>query len=197
MENTKGVWLWERLACVRMAIVPEELRTDRLVLSRWRATDAIELRGLFDRCDAHLRPWIPFMQDEPQPLEGTREKLLEIGAVFDAGEHFRFSVREQATGALVGETMLLRRGGPGALEAGYWLDERHCGQGYASESTAALLPLAFDVLEAERVLVRCDERNVPSLRVAERLGGVAVDTEQLEENGQTVVLRVFQITPTR
>jgi len=180
-----------------MANVPEEVRTDRLVLSRWQAADATELRALLDRCDAHLRPWIPFMKDEPQPLADTRKKLVEIGAAFDAGEHFRFSLREQASGALVGETMLLRRGGPGALEAGYWLDERHCGKGYASESTAALIPLAFGPLAAERILVCCDERNLASVRVAERLGGVAVDTEQLEENGQTVVLRVFQILPSR
>ncbi|MFN3241330.1 MAG: GNAT family N-acetyltransferase [Planctomycetota bacterium] len=180
-----------------MANVPEEVRTDRLVLSRWRAADATELRALLDRCDAHLRPWIPFMQDEPRSLEGTREKLIEIGASFDAGEHFRFALRERATEALVGETMLIGRGGPGAIEAGYWLDQRHCGKGYASEATAALLPLAFETLARQRVLVRCDVRNEPSLRVAARLGGVAIDTEQLEENGETVVLRVFQITPTR
>ena len=180
-----------------MPSIPDEVRTDRLRLTCWQPHDATELRELLDRCDGHLRPWIPFMRDEPRSLAGTRAQLEQIAASFAAGEHFRFAIRELAGGALIGETMLIRRGAPGTIEAGYWLDERRCGHGFATEATAALLPLAFDTLGVTGVTLRCDERNTASVRVAERLGGRQIDTEQLEENGESVRLRVFLVSPPR
>ena len=121
-----------------MAPAPNELRTANLLLSCWQERDAEELRATLDRCDAHLRPWIPFMQHEPRSLEQTREGLVASRESFANGEHHRYAIRELASGALVGETMLLLRGGPDTLEAGYWIDEQHCGKGYASEATQAL-----------------------------------------------------------
>ena len=44
------------------------VHTDRLVLRCWSPEDAPALRRALDACDAHLRPMIPFMKDEPQIL---------------------------------------------------------------------------------------------------------------------------------
>lgn len=180
-----------------MTRLPEELRPARLHLSCWRPEDAPELRALLDHNDAHLRPWIPFMRDEPRPLAKTRDKLVEAREAFARGEHFRFAVRRATDGPIVGEAMLIGRGGPDTLEAGYWLDASCTGRGYATEATAALLPFAFERVDVARVLVRCDVRNAASLRVAARLGGVPIDHETLEENGETVTLRVFLVSPPR
>ena len=175
-----------------MATAPEQIRTEHLSLSCWQQADAEELRATLDRCDAHLRPWIPFMKHEPRTLEQTRQGLVANRESFAKGEHHRFAIRELASKALVGETMLLLRGGPNTLEAGYWLDQQYCGKGYASEATAALLPIAFETLGAERVILRCDQRNVASVRVAERLDGICCDIEKIEENGEAVTLLVFE-----
>ena len=47
-----------------MPSLPDRLQTRRLVLERWRPAQAAVLRALIDENDAHLRPWIPFMQRE-------------------------------------------------------------------------------------------------------------------------------------
>lgn len=175
--------------------VPEQICTKHLRLSCWQAGDAEELRACLDRCDAHLRPWIPFMRLEPRTLEQTRKGLLESRTAFAQGEHYRFAIRELQSNALIGETMLLGGSDPQTLEAGCWLDEQHCRKGYAAEATQPLLPLAFDTLSIARVMMRCDQRNVASVRIAEQLGGICCDIETLEENGEAVTLLVFECKP--
>jgi RimJ/RimL family protein N-acetyltransferase len=171
---------------------PDELATARLQLRRWRESDAEELRRLLDDNDAHLRPWIPFMKDEPRSLEATRERITTFVQSFDRGEHHRYAIRERTSGVLLGETMLLDRGGPGTREIGYWLDRAHCGLGFASEATAELPGLAFSCLGVERVILRCDERNAASLAVARRLHALPIGFEDLVENGRPVRLVVLE-----
>ncbi|MCB9877301.1 MAG: GNAT family N-acetyltransferase [Planctomycetes bacterium] len=176
--------------------LPERIDTERLVLRAWRPDDAADLRRAIDESDAHLRPWIPFMQHEPRSLDATRAWLDEIARFFDRGEHFRYAIRRRQDdgrpGELVGETMLLLRGGPGAREIGYWLHPAHCGHGYATEASRSLIRLAFDELLTRRIVLRCDERNLDSQAVARRLGAAPVGTEELVENGRVVRLIVFE-----
>ena len=95
------------------------VETERLVLRCWSPEDAPALRAALDKSDTHLRPWIPFMKDEPRSLAQTVDWLREIRAAFDRSENFRFGVFLSDDGDLVGENMLLTRQGPEALEIGY------------------------------------------------------------------------------
>ncbi|MCA8963234.1 MAG: GNAT family N-acetyltransferase [Planctomycetes bacterium] len=170
---------------------PTTIRTPRLELARWREHEFTELRAVLDLCDAHLRPWIPFMRDEPRSLDDTRARVAQFIASFDEGQHFRYVVRDRGTGAFVGEVMLLTRGAPGTLEIGYWLHQDQCGRGYAKEATAALLPVAFEDLGAARVAVVCDEHNAPSIAVAHSLGVTFDELRELVEDGAPVRLMTF------
>lgn len=180
--------------------LPRRIDTERLVLHAWHPDDAPALRRALDESDAHLRPWIPFMQHEPRSLDATRTWLEEMVRFFAHGEHFRYAIRlrcdgpadDPRAGQLVGETMLLLRGGPDTREIGYWLHPAHVGRGYATEASRPLLRLAFDELLAERVVLRCDQRNLASQAVARRLGAAPVGHEELVENGQNVRLVVFE-----
>lgn len=173
---------------------PRHLPTARLDLRCWRPEDAPELRAALDVSDAHLRPWIPFMRDEPRSLADTRERVQHFIDVFEAGEHFRYVLRERSTQTLVGETMLLTRGAPGTLEVGYWLHRDHCGRGYAKEANAALLPVAFDVLGAARIAVVCDARNAASIAVAGHLGVTLAATREEVEDGRVINLLEFRLS---
>lgn len=167
---------------------PHTLRTERLHLHVWNPTDAPELRALLDANDAHLRPWIPFMQNEPRPLDGTREVLEGCAASFEADEHYRFAVRVRADGRLIGEVMLIGRGPAGTLEIGYWLDAGETRKGYATEAVDALVDLAFGGLGLDAVHFVCDLENAPSIAVAERAGAVRASVEAVEEAGRRVEL---------
>ena len=144
--------------------------TERLELRSFHPDDAPAWRQLLDANDAWLRPWIPFMRDEPLSLEDTARRLVEWRAEFEGGERMRFAMIERATGSLVGLACLLDRVGPGALEVGYLVARGHAGRGLASESTRALVREAFERHGVDRVVIVCDPRNAPSNRVAESLG---------------------------
>ena len=173
---------------------PDAIETQRLTLRRWSLGDTPALRVALDRSDAHLRPWIPFMRHEPRSLEETRSWMVEIMADFDANRHYRYAVWLGAPAILVGEVMLLSRQGPGVLELGYWIHVDHCGEGYATEASQALVKLAFAGAISEVVLL-CDVENEPSHAVARKLGAVDGGREREVGSGGPVSLVRWQLRP--
>jgi len=146
------------------------VETERLLLRCWAPEDAPVLRAALDRSADHLRPWIPFMAQEPRSLEDTAEWLRGLRAMFDRSEHFRYPVWTRDGSALVGENMLLDRVGPGGLEIGYLTHLGHEGMGYAREATVAMIRLAFEVHGVERVEIHCAPENTASAAIPARLG---------------------------
>lgn len=160
-----------------MVALPAQLETSRLILRAWGPEDAEALRAALDASDAHLRPWIPFMQTEPRTLAATQAWLLELAAAFAEGSAARWAIWGPA-GDLLGEVMLLDRVGPDALELGYWLHRDHTGQGYATEAARAVVQAGFQS-GIHRVVIRCDANNAPSNAVAARLGAEETGTEHV------------------
>lgn len=155
--------------------MPYRIRTPRLSLSCCDPKHAALVRAAIDASDAHLRPWIPFMRDEPRSLEETAAWLCNRRAMFDNRENYVFSIfyaagGDQSESPYLGESMLLGRAGEGALELGYWSDCRHAGHGYGTEASAALVRVAFEHLAVNRVELHCAPQNAASIRVAEKLG---------------------------
>ena len=89
--------------------------------------------------------------------------------MFDRDEHYRYAVLDRA-GTLLGEVMLLDREQTGARELGYFMDTAQCGKGYATEASAALLQVAFDVEGVSSVELGCAEANRGSVAIAKKLG---------------------------
>jgi RimJ/RimL family protein N-acetyltransferase len=146
------------------------LETERLLMRCWDPADAPALRRALDRSDQHLRPWIPFMKDEPRTLSETADWLRLIRAWFDRDENYRYAVFEKDSGELAGENMLLTRAGPDALEIGYLTHLGFDGKGYANEATCAMIRVAFEIQQAGRVEIHCSPDNAASAAIPARLG---------------------------
>ena len=82
----------------------------------------------------------------------------------------------------------IRASGPEALEIGYWIRADAVGQGYATESTAALTRVAFEVVDVERVEIRCVPENRASAAIPRKLG------YSLSESGDDLI---FALTAAR
>ncbi len=52
------------------------IETERLVIRCREESDAPQVRASLDASDAHLRPWVPFMKQEPQSVDGTRQDSM-------------------------------------------------------------------------------------------------------------------------
>lgn len=159
--------------------------TERLAIRCWVPEDAPRLRAALDELDAHLRPWIPWMKDEPQPLEATVARLRRYRAHFDLDTDYRYAVLDPAEAELIGETGLYTRVGPGAREIGYWTHARHAGKGYAVESTAAMVKVAFEIDCVDRIEIHCAPENTASAAIPRRLGFTHEATleRRFEDNG--------------
>jgi len=146
------------------------IETDRLVLRAFEPLDAVAWRSLLDDSDAHLRPWIPWMNRQPMTLQQTAQWLRTMRAEFDGDQNYRYAILDRDESTLIGMSVLLTRSGPGSLEAGYMVAEGHGGRGYASEATKSTIRVAFEVHEVDRVDIVCAPEYVPSLKIPERLG---------------------------
>lgn len=173
--------------------------TDRLVLRCWSPQDAPVLRAALDACDAHLRPMIPFMKDEPRTLQQTAQWLRGHRAAFDLGQMYRYAVFDADEQNLLGENMLLTRVGPGGLEIGYWTHKVAIGKGIATEATSAMIRVAFEIEKVKRVEIMCAPENETSASIPARLGfthEATLKERALDSEGEICDLMVWSLFAT-
>jgi RimJ/RimL family protein N-acetyltransferase len=159
-------------------VVPEELRTSRLLLRRWRPSDALALAPVLAANTAHLAPWIPWRVAEPLGAGPLASRLAEFAAAFDATREWRYGLFDASDLAVLGEVSLFPRNAGGRvaledadhLEIGYWVRADRNGEGLATEAARAASDLAFSIESVSRITIHCDERNAASAAIPRRLG---------------------------
>lgn len=174
------------------------IETERLVLRCWDPKDGPMLKEAVDMSLEHLRPWMPWAMHEPEELEAKVERLRRFRGNFDLGVDFTYGIFNRDESEALGGTGLHTRLGPDALEIGYWIRVDHIGQGLATELSAALTRVAFEVHQIHRVEIHCRPSNVRSAAVPRKLGFTHEATLRrrvLESDGNygdTMVWTMFQ-----
>ncbi|WP_167050985.1 GNAT family protein [Salinibacterium sp. ZJ77] len=142
------------------------LATERLILRLHRPDDAGWLRRVFMRPDVDrylLRTWT-----EEDAAARAAERLARTDL---DGETGALSLVVEHDGAPVGDLVLwLTDAEHRVAEIGWVIDPEHSGRGFARESVAALLDLAFEHCRLHRVAAQMDARNTRSARLAESVG---------------------------
>ena len=151
-------------------MTPYRIETARLVIRCWEPEDAPLLKDAVDRSIDHLRPWMPWTPDEPEPLDMVYERLRTFRATYDRDENLIMGVLDPAEERVLGGTGLHPSDGNEGREIGYWIALDAIGKGYATELTAVLTRVAFAALDVDRVVIRVDPVNERSDRVPEKLG---------------------------
>lgn len=146
------------------------IHTTRLVIRCWNPSDAPLLSQAIEQSLEHLRPWMPWANEEPKDLQGRGAWLRQRRAEFDLDQNFVYGIFDPAETEVLGGTGLHRRVGENALEIGYWVRQDRINRGLATEVSAALTRVAFEIHHVSRVEIRCDPRNVRSAAVPRKLG---------------------------
>jgi RimJ/RimL family protein N-acetyltransferase len=154
---------------------PYRLETERLVIRCWEPQDAPLLKEAVDSSIEHLRPWMPWAQ-EPQTVEQQVELLRGFRGQFDLDQNYVYALFDAAETQVVGGSGFHLRVGERAFEIGYWIRASHTGRGLATEATAALTRVGFDLCGVDRIELRVEPHNVASARVPEKLGFVREGT---------------------
>jgi RimJ/RimL family protein N-acetyltransferase len=146
----------------------EPLVTERLVLRRSRPEDAETISAY--RSDPDVNRYQGWKRTDP---EGVRREIEEMAgrAPGEAGGWVQLSVEERGSGLLVGDVGLNPADDePSVIKVGYTMAPEFQGRGYGTEAVRALVAYALDTLGADVVRAYADAENVPSVRVAEKVG---------------------------
>jgi RimJ/RimL family protein N-acetyltransferase len=149
---------------------PYRVVTERLVIRCWEPSDAPRLKDAVDSSLDELRPWMPWARSEPQDVSEKVALLRRFRGQFDLGTDFTLGMFDAGEKDVIGGTGLHKRRGADALEIGYWIRTGYTGRGLATESSAALTRVAFELCEVDRVEIRVDPANALSLPVPRKLG---------------------------
>lgn len=146
------------------------IETDRLVLRCWNPSDAPLLETAVNESLDHLYPWMPWTKEEPSDLQTRIDLLRSFRASFDLGKDFIYGVFDLAEATVLGGSGLHLRLEGSAREIGYWIHKDHINRGFATELSAALTRVAFEVDGLDRVEIHMDPKNVRSAAVPRKLG---------------------------
>jgi RimJ/RimL family protein N-acetyltransferase len=149
--------------------------TDRLVLRCWDPADAALLKEAVDSSLDHLLPWMPWAEAEPTTIEVKTELLRTFADQFARGEDAIYGIFDAAEARVMGGTGFHPRLSGEAREIGYWIRADAIGRGLASESTAALTRVGFEVDGLARIEIHCDPANVRSAAIPRKLGYAQAD----------------------
>jgi RimJ/RimL family protein N-acetyltransferase len=149
---------------------PERLDLAGLVLRRERCGDAELVAATVEANLERLRPWMPWASPEAATVQTQRERLVRLERSWDDGTDFTCLLFDDIELSLLGVFGLHGRVEPGGIELGYWLASAAVGKGHATAAARALTHAALERDNIERVEIHCDEANLRSRRVPERLG---------------------------
>jgi RimJ/RimL family protein N-acetyltransferase len=160
----------------------EALRTDRLVLRRFRTEDAVTFAAY--RSDpevARYQDWDSCSQEEADAF--VREMATSHPGV--PGEWFQFAIADQESDEHVGDVGLgVDADDTSRAELGFTLARAHQGRGYATEAVSRVIDYAFEQLGADAVYAVADARNDASIALLERIGMRRTTIEHVRFKGE-------------
>ena len=127
---------------------------------------------------ADFEAWVAFMADEQaaryiggaQPRSFVWRGMMAMAGAWALHGFAMFSVIERSSGQWIGRLGPWQPDGWPGTEVGWGLVRAAHGQGYATEGATAAIDWAFDRLGWRDVIHCIDPANLPSQKVAQRLG---------------------------
>jgi RimJ/RimL family protein N-acetyltransferase len=150
--------------------IPECFESDRLIIRAPLWEDGLMVNEAIRESLEELRPWMDWAQQAPSIEES--EIISRQGRVhFLERSDLRLYLIEKSTGKLIGSSGLHRIDWQARkFEIGYWVRTSFSRQGYIAEAVESITNYAIKELQANRIEIRCDSRNLASARVAEKAG---------------------------
>jgi len=149
---------------------PTEFETERLTIRMPLPGDGAITCEAVNASLNELRPWMPWAKGE-QTVEEAEVTIRNGYINFLNRTDLRLLAFKKDTGQFVVSSGLHRIDWDiPKFEIGYWVDSRFSGQGYVTEAVSGITDYAVRELKARRIEIRCDELNLKSRAIPERLG---------------------------
>lgn len=146
------------------------IETERLVVRCYQPSDTQLLADSVMESVEHLKPWMPWAHSEPTSFEQRLDGVKRFRGRFDLKEDYIYGIFNPEETQLLGGTGLHTRLGDNQLEIGYWIHKDYVNKGLVTESTAALVKVAFEIVHVHRIEIHCDPGNFASASIPRKLG---------------------------
>src|SRR5687767_8162108 len=103
---------------MKPALKAYKIITDRLVIRVYKISDAAKLTKSIGESLAHLRPWMPWVEGEPEPIEAKEERIKKFIAAYEKGEDCTLGIFNLDEDEVLGSTGFHARLEGNALEIG-------------------------------------------------------------------------------
>jgi RimJ/RimL family protein N-acetyltransferase len=153
--------------------LPELIEGSGLIIRRWVGADVEPMAQVVAESVEHLRPWMPWVEQEPLTLEARRELVSGWERDWLAGGDVVLGILR--SGEIVGGTGMHRRIGHGGIEIGYWVHPARLRQGIATTAAGLVTEAAFSQTRIDRVEIHHDKANVASAGVPAKLGFTLIE----------------------
>ncbi len=142
------------------------LESNRLLLKRITLEDSHSIFSIYSDIEA-----MKYMQRNAIKIIAEADNLINRwNASYQESNAFRWGVfLKNKPNKLIGTVALhYWNKGSNSIELGADLIKEEWGKGYAKEFTSLIIEYAFNVLNINRLELRCDPRNLASVKIAEK-----------------------------
>jgi len=149
------------------------IEAQRVFLRAPQMADFPEWAALREASRAFLTPWEPIWPADDLTRGAFRRRLRRYSEDQRHDLAYPFFVFRKQDHVLLGGMTLgnVRRGCAQVGSLGYWMGQRHAGQGYMTDAVKnGLLPHALGALRLHRVEAACIPTNAASIRLLEKAG---------------------------
>lgn len=176
--------------------LPTQIITNRLCIRPPQAGDGAACNEAIKESFEFLHQWMPWAKTCPE-LNDTEEYARQASAKWILRESLTMWIWDRKSSQFMGATGFhnINWQVP-CFEIGYWLRRSKQGEGFMTEAVNALTRYAFLVLKASRVEIRCDQDNLKSASIPERLGfklDVILEKNGAKPDGQIRNTSIYSI----
>lgn len=149
-----------------------ELADDRHLLRLPRFHDYRQWYQLRSESRRFLEPWEPTWRGDELTESSFRARVIRNEQEFSSGQAVPLLVFERAEKTLLGGLTVgyIRRGAAQCCMVGYWMGERHAGQGHMFGALKLVIPYIFSSLQLHRIEAACIPDNTRSIGLLEKAG---------------------------
>jgi [ribosomal protein S5]-alanine N-acetyltransferase len=121
---------------------------------------------------AYLTPWEPTWPADDLTRTAFRRRIRRYQLEVRDDRAYPFFIFRQSDFELVGGLTLsnVTRGMTQSATLGYWMGQRHAGQGNMTRAVRAIVPFAFGALNLHRLEAACLPHNRASISLLEKTG---------------------------
>jgi RimJ/RimL family protein N-acetyltransferase len=167
-------------------IAPTNWTNGEITLRKYSIEDAEGLTVAVTESYEHLGPWMPWA-NPTQTVGQSKDICQRIIDAYNSGSDYTVVAMHGDT--LIGGTGFHLRCGPiewRCAEIGMWIRSSYSGAGWGTRVLELMLEWGFTDWGWERLVWKCDTKNVASARVAEKAGLTLEATQRsdaLDVNG--------------